>query len=172
MVSVQLFRTIFYSILLLSDTLTGAFAITVTALHQLSFETYYPAAVELIVAYILTLFIIPLHFIFHRNRPTSVLSTLAVEIGFLSILFLLFMGGSAAIASDMNEIFCKLFDAAEYGECFFIYLTMGFGWLCCLLIAALIALAAIDKVSRVGNRREECQQNEEVSQDGSKRRGV
>lgn len=72
------------------------------------------------------------HFIFHRNRPTSVLSTLAVEIGFLSILFLLFMGGSAAIASDMNEIFCKLFDAAEYGECFFIYLTMGFGWLCCL----------------------------------------
>ncbi|GAA5835558.1 hypothetical protein JCM3766R1_006447 [Sporobolomyces carnicolor] len=121
-------RTLFYAVATATAIATLGLAAAFIAETSKRFEGYYDVSAELLAAgviFILTL--APLHFIIHlgKNRPRG-LASIGAEVAIIFINWALFLGGAAALTSDLG-------DAFRYSACGQIRL--------CVLGKALVAVA-------------------------------
>lgn len=149
-------RTILYSVFLLWALLVFILAAALTGELEHDFNTYYKAGVELLVASILSFLVIPLHLLYHRRPTTSVFGSLWVEIAFLSVLFLLYLGGAAAAADQLDSAWCDALKLLFGGlsECATSDALQAFAWLAWITLLVLISFLVVTAVLEFRNGRE------------------
>ncbi|GAA5975402.1 hypothetical protein JCM11641_004254 [Rhodosporidiobolus odoratus] len=109
-------RTILYAIAIASSFFAFILAAAFVGKTEADFDGYYEASVELLVTSILALVILPvLHFFFHRRGSPSVAGSLMVELAVVFVLWALFLGGGAAMASDLPGLNSNWCDAQICG---------------------------------------------------------
>ncbi|KAM0750411.1 hypothetical protein T439DRAFT_326380 [Meredithblackwellia eburnea MCA 4105] len=144
--AIELARTILYSVFLFCAFLTFILAAALTGKtesysHDFGFYTgggyYYAPAAELIAAGILALLVVgPLHFFFHRREAPSIFSTLIVEIIVVFVFWMLFLGGAAAMASQLPG----LSTCSGFAICDIASALEAFAWLGWISLTALLGL--------------------------------
>ncbi|GAA6059996.1 hypothetical protein JCM10212_001154 [Sporobolomyces blumeae] len=101
-------RTILYLLAMTTGAGTlGTAAGFVHEVNQLFLRRgYYPVSAELLAAGVLSIIVLPiLHFGFHLRRVDNVVASLGLEVAVLFVLWALFLGGAAALTSDLGAAF-------------------------------------------------------------------
>ncbi|KAF8597111.1 hypothetical protein BDV93DRAFT_527675 [Ceratobasidium sp. AG-I] len=95
---------------------------------------YDPSVVELLVSALLTLFFAP--FMIYVTRTRRIEPTIAIELGALFVLWLLWVGGAAAAVTVWPDLsFCVSFAA-----CRLLQALMGFAWLGWIALTMLLLI--------------------------------
>ncbi|GAA6012034.1 hypothetical protein JCM11491_000147 [Sporobolomyces phaffii] len=139
-----LVRTLLYTFTIACGLVT--LAVAAAFIHEVSarFYGYYePSAAIVAAAAILILTLPVLHFGFHlRRSQTGVISSLAVEVGVLFVLWALFLGGSAATTSDLGAVFrlraCNQYLLCGLGKAMEILAWVTWAGLTLLLFLAIV----------------------------------
>ncbi|KAM0791310.1 hypothetical protein ACM66B_005782 [Microbotryomycetes sp. NB124-2] len=97
-----LIRTILYIVFIVCSAFSFIFAAAFVGLTNSRYGYYYESSVELLVTAILALATVPmLHFVLHRQGKPSILTSAVVELSVVAVLWLLYLGGAAAMADAL-----------------------------------------------------------------------
>ncbi|GAA5854427.1 hypothetical protein JCM8547_001818 [Rhodosporidiobolus lusitaniae] len=131
-------RTILYAVLALSSLLTFILAAAFVGRTEDEYGGYYRSSVELLVTGILAMIALPvLHFLFHRRGSQSIVGSLLVELVVVFVLWLLFLGGAAAMADQLpglNSSYC------DTSLCSLGRAVEAFAWISWIALTLLFAL--------------------------------
>ncbi|ORY89289.1 hypothetical protein BCR35DRAFT_300408 [Leucosporidium creatinivorum] len=140
-----LIRTVLYSVFAFWALLTFILAAAFVGQTNKDGLGYSQSAAELIAAGILGLATLPvLHFLFHRRANGSILSSILVELIAVSVIWLLFLGGAAAISNDVLPFVGSRFCDASF--CHLGQATAAFAWLSWITLTALLGLVLFDLI--------------------------
>ncbi|GAA6059995.1 hypothetical protein JCM10212_001153 [Sporobolomyces blumeae] len=128
-------RTVLYAVAIASGFLTFVLAAAFVGRTNNDFDVYNKGSAELIAASLLLLLTLPvLHFFLHRRKNTSVLASVAVEIGVVFVLWCLILGGAAAMSDQLGGLTWCDGSICSLGRS-----VQAFAWICWISLTLLIA---------------------------------
>ncbi|KAK4056715.1 hypothetical protein OIO90_002267 [Microbotryomycetes sp. JL221] len=135
----SLIRTIFYVLIIVWSVLAFIFAAAFVGLTQSRWDYYYESSVELLVTSILALAALPvLHFVFHRKGKPAIVTSAVAELVVVAILWLLYLGGAAAMADALPGLRGSFCDSSV---CHTGRALQAFSWLAWITLTLQLALA-------------------------------
>ncbi|GAA5996732.1 uncharacterized protein JCM10292_003168 [Rhodotorula paludigena] len=134
-----LLRTIAYGAVAFTSFLAWILAAAFIGRTSNDFGVYYESAVVVLVAGLLTNCLLPpLHWFFHRRQSASIIASLLVETILVFLLWVLFLGGAAALSDRLPGLQYCSGSLCSLGRA-----VQAFAWLSWILLTFLFALLVV-----------------------------
>ncbi|KAK4054519.1 hypothetical protein OIV83_001013 [Microbotryomycetes sp. JL201] len=135
----SLIRTALYIIIIICSAFSFIFAAAFVGLTNSRYGYYYEPSVELLVTAILALAALPvLHFVLHRQNKTTIITSAVVELSVVTVLWLLYLGGAAAMADSLPGL--RSTSYCSTGTCHVGRALQAFSWLAWITLTFQLAL--------------------------------
>ncbi|GAA6008181.1 hypothetical protein JCM11491_001917 [Sporobolomyces phaffii] len=129
-------RTILYSVVIFASFFSFVLSAAFIGRTNSDFESYNEGSAAVLAASLLILLSLPvLHFLFHRRGSTSIVGSLAVELALVSVLWVIMLGGAAAMSDQMRGL-----GGCTASLCSLARAVQAFAWIAWISLSLLLAL--------------------------------